>query len=307
MTAAPILFDAALDTAQAREIIASALSSAQLRTLDADLLRGAVFSARTTDARYVQAIKLVVEDMLAGKINRAAARGVLQNLLAQLGYTPEAGFAGDAAKGVPPAERGSLRDLASETRIDLVLDTQVRMMTGAGYRLAGQEPSRLYQYPCWELVRISPRRVPRGSADSHTEGWPARWRAVGGRIFDGRMIARKDDEIWNRLGDPATFDDGLGNPYPPFAFNSGMGVREVARGDAEALGVLDARTRVAEMPVDLARHFRDEAKNFDPEVLAELKKEADIILEENRQKSTLEIALERRRASYGIHKAGGAQ
>jgi hypothetical protein len=255
----------------------------------------------------VQAIKYVVEDMLAGKINRASASAVLQDMLAQLGYTAEAGFAGDREAGVPPAERGSLRDLGSETRIDLILDTQTRMMTGAGYRIAGQEPARLYQFPCWELVRVAARMVPRGSAESHTEGWPARWRELGADLFGGRMIARKDAPIWDQLGDPSLFDDGLGNPYPPFAFNSGMGVREVARGDAEALGVLDARTRVAEMPVDLARHFRDEAKNFDPEVLAELKKEADIILEENRQKSTLEIALERRRASYGIHKAGGAQ
>jgi len=58
------------------------------------------------------------------------------------------------------------------------------------------------------------------------------------------MVARKDDEIWDRIGDPDLFDDALGNPYPPFAFNSGMDVADVERGEAEKLGLIDPNERV---------------------------------------------------------------
>lgn len=304
---APIRFEEAMRIAQDRELIATGLSSMQLRDLGVDLLQGAVFSARTTDARYVQAIKDWTEALIEGNANLATARMALESMLDQLGYTPEHGFPGDRQKGVPPAERGSLRDLGSETRINLVLNTQVRMMLGAGFRIAGQQPDRLWQYPCWELVRVASRRVPRGSAESHTEGWPARWRACGGEIVGGRMIARKDDPIWDRLGDPSIFSDGLGNPYPPFAFNSGYGVREESRTESEHLGILDPATAVSAMPVDLLQHFREEAENFDPQVLDELTKEAQIVVTEYQGQSTLALELAKRRAAYGAHPAGGAQ
>jgi hypothetical protein len=79
-------------------------------------------------------------------------------------------------------------------------------------------------FPAQELVRISPRQVPRD--------WPRRWREAGGKLQeDGRMIALKTDGIWKRLS-------RFGNPYPPFDFRSGMGVEDIDRAEAEALGLL---------------------------------------------------------------------
>jgi len=45
------------------------------------------------------------------------------------------------------------------------------------------------------------------------------------------MIALKDDDVWDQLGSSDFFPDGLDNPYPPFAFNSGMDVRDVIRSE----------------------------------------------------------------------------
>jgi len=50
------------------------------------------------------------------------------------------------------------------------------------------------------------------------------------------MVALKSSGIWQALGD---FEDGLGNPYPPFAFNSGMILQDVERDEAVKLGVID--------------------------------------------------------------------
>jgi hypothetical protein len=41
-----------------------------------------------------------------------------------------------------------------------------------------------------------------------------------------------------KLGDSTLFDDGLGNPYPPFAWNSGMWIQDVSLAEALDLGVM---------------------------------------------------------------------
>lgn len=53
----------------------------------------------------------------------------------------------------------------------------------------------------------------------------------GGKLTDGRMIARKDDPIWTAIS-------AFGRPYPPFDYNSGMITREIFRGEAERLKVI---------------------------------------------------------------------
>ncbi|MDP2227282.1 MAG: hypothetical protein Q8J78_07365, partial [Moraxellaceae bacterium] len=87
--------------------------------------------------------------------------------------------------------------------------------------------------------------------------WAARWQKAGGEFFDGRMVALKNDPIWSRLGDSSLFPDGLDNPYPPFAFNSGMGVRDVDRDEAEQLGLIAKNQEV--FPRDLSFNAQLEA------------------------------------------------
>jgi hypothetical protein len=132
--------------------------------------------------------------------------------------------------------------------MQLILDTQARMMFGAGQKASGQTPQRAWRQPAWELVRVASRKVPRGYRSGRGgslvavagEDWPSRFVKAGGQLRDGgRMVARKDDPVWAALGSSELFDDGLDVDYPPFAFNSGMGWRGVARRDAVALGVIE--------------------------------------------------------------------
>ncbi len=69
--------------------------------------------------------------------------------------------------------------------------------------------------------------------------WDERFVRAGGELHDGRMVALKDDAVWENLGDSGLFDDGMDTDTPPYAFNSGMGWREVGRDEAIALGVLE--------------------------------------------------------------------
>lgn len=244
----PIPFAEAVAELDGKGLLPTHLSSAELRGLDADLRQRSIFSARTTKVSVLQKVKDLLGDMLSGKTNIATARAALQDEHDRLEYDPEAGgYPGEMTDR--PAARGSLRDLSSDKRTTLILETNLRQLTNKGFQLQGQSDFALYAWPCYELVRIYPRRIPRGQKlekgelieDPEGNDWPERWAKVGGSFYGGgRMIARKDDPIWIELGSSKNFDDALDSDVPPFGFNSGYGWREVSREDAIALGVIEA-------------------------------------------------------------------
>ena len=137
------------------------------------------------------------------------------------------GIVGDPADGSI-----RLENLASATRVDLVVKT-TRMANESLKQLEeASDPIQKELNPCWEIMRDEWRKEPRD--------WPSIWnRAANAVMWDGvakntdRMIARKDSPIWNELG--TGFDDSIGNPYPPFFWGSGMGWEIVTADEIEGL------------------------------------------------------------------------
>jgi hypothetical protein len=231
-------------------------SSDQLTALTRDIRKMSLYSARTTSAAYLEEVREQLQLLAEGKINLATARQNLQLWLDQVGYNPETHFGDDAT--IPAADENSLRDLSSDKRIKLMLETNMRLAANTAYMTAGSEPDNLAAFPCWELVRIYWRRVPRGTTEHDLDlGWPERWVRSGGRLYDGRMIARKDDPIWQNLGDSGVFRDGTDSAAPPYAYNSGMGIEDVARQECIALGVIHADTQIGSTPPSLLGDFFD--------------------------------------------------
>jgi hypothetical protein len=261
-------FSEALKLHANRAVLPTLLDSAQLRqSLDAATRRQSFFSAETMFGNYLEQLKADVEDILNPQleqredrvtaenpqgnvttgINPATARLRAKELLQRIGYSPAMG------------EAGTIKDLSSDARINLVIKTNTELAQGAGAFIQGQEPGVLEAFPCWELYRLEDRKTQRN--------WAARWRLCAQIVGDvdaarvqdqtGRMVARKDSPIWQALGDGADgSDDTLGNPYPPFAFNSGMWTRDVSYEEAEGLGLVNLQTRVeSQLPDDLAQLF----------------------------------------------------
>lgn len=218
-------FDAAIKAAE-RMPMPTALDTAGLRGLGPEVLARAVFCAHGASAVYASKLKEVVEALAAGDIGEGQARTALWECLKALGYTPEGGFP-DAQGEVPQALKGTLQDLSSFRRLDLIVRTQMDLMSGAGEQMRGHTPDQLAQFPAWELIRVEDRQVPRD--------WPARWTVAGGK--PGAMIALKGDPVWGELGSYDNFSDALGVDHPPFAFLSGMGWRAVSAAECEALGI----------------------------------------------------------------------
>jgi hypothetical protein len=228
---APMPFTEALNANEVRALLPTTGRTTDLQQLSGAVKRRALFSATVTSADLLQQLQDSTQSLLTGTTDQATMRLGVKQLLARMGYQPE------------PDQAGGLQDLSSTARINLQLETLVDTARGYGWDVQGQNPDVLDEFPAQELIRDF---APKG----RERDWAARWAKAGGEFFGGRMIALKNDPVWSRLGDPGLFDDGLGNPYPPFAFNSGMGVRDVTRDEAEQLGLIDANQEV--FPRDLS-------------------------------------------------------
>lgn len=224
---APIPFAEAAQAHRAKVLLPTDLTSAELaEQLSSDIFLRATVSAQVLYAEYLDTIQQTLQEIIDSKINLSEGMVRLQDSLRQLGYTPDA------------EDAGTLKDFSSEARRDLVLRTNAQVMQGYGQFVQGQTPAGLDAYPAQELFRLQSRNKERA--------WPARWQASGGTLYapDGKMIALKNDPVWLEIADRARWGDGLGNPWPPFAFNSGMWTRDTSREDAISLGVIDRDTQI---------------------------------------------------------------
>lgn len=228
----PILIPSATQAALRRSL------AKHSSTLAADLLQqvGArLQSGLESILNPQQVLREGAEQTVTVGENPASVRGAIAELLREF-ETPE-------------AVRESLN-------LDFKLQVAEEVSRGAGRYVAENDPAFVEEMPGWELLRVYDRDVPRGFRrmgktliEVPDEDWPTRWTAAAQAAGDdaalrvlnetGRMIALKSSGIWQALGDGAGgFDDVLGNPYPPFAFNSGMDCDQVSREDCEALGLL---------------------------------------------------------------------
>lgn len=213
-------FQNALAALAKRGLLPTTANSAQLAGLPAALRDEAFFSSKVTDARVLQAAYdcvaaiLQPEGRAAGEsMDTARAREEIRRLLKSIGYMPEDGKA------------GTIEDLSSEARLNLIIDHNVAADRGRGAWMETQDDDVLDMWPCQEFYRAEERMRPRN--------WRARWIAAGGSIYAGRMIARKDDPVWIGI-------NRFGVPWMPADYNSGMDVRDVDRDEAVSLGVIAA-------------------------------------------------------------------
>lgn len=173
-----------------------------------------MFSAGVMEAEKLQDMDDMIGALLRGETDRATARTELKRRFGTLGSE---------------VDEADLTDLASDARLNLILDTNVDQAAGYGSWAQGQDEAILDQWPAQELVRVREAAQPRD--------WKRIWVENGGTLYNGRMIALKNDPIWVRIS-------RFGLPYPPFDFNSGMDVDDIDRDEAIQLGLIDRDTRI---------------------------------------------------------------
>jgi hypothetical protein len=225
----------------AKTPIGSAMRTAEWAGMPAGLRDQAFFSASVESTRFLQRAK----DGIAEIIDRA--KGTNANgetywkmdrarLLADLRrYGEELALKRPDGRANGQIREGDITDPLSIARLRLIINTQLEMAYGKADWLTGMDPDLLNAFPAWELVRIEPRMVPR---DWETRWFEAAqqvgWDGVARDALDaGRMIALKTSPIWVAIS-------RFQKPHPPFDFNSGMGVEDIDRSEAEDLEIIGA-------------------------------------------------------------------
>ena len=225
-----------------KDLLPTTLGSEEIRgTIAADILRRSVFSARMASATYLAQVRDVCARVLAGEINKATAVKELMDTLTAMGHSP--------------LDPGGLTNPASLRRLNLIVDTQTQMAASVA-RIDNQTEATIALWPAWELVRFESRQKPR-------QDWALRWRSAGESVgwqgaLKTRFIALKSSPIWQALGDGAGgFRDTLGNPYPPFAYSSGLDWMEVTAEECARLGLSTSSAAAASESATLSPGMKD--------------------------------------------------
>ena len=205
-----------------KTLVGSNLDSSEWNRIQAGLRDRAFFSSQVQSAKILYAAREISARSAAGSTDISKARMEMREALAGAGYT--------AAEG----EEGTIKDLTSKTRLDAIIKTNVAQARGYVQYLDANTPGGYMHAPAQELHRYQERKQKRD--------WVKRWTDAGGKLFGGRMIALKDDPIWTRIS-------VFGNPFPPFDWGSGMGLRNVTAREAMELGIISKealKAKVAE-------------------------------------------------------------
>ena len=198
-----------------KNLVASGISSAKWSEVNAALRDRAFFSSRVESLKFLQTCRSLIANMLENKPSDEKSITSRAKVVSEI---MQAARAAGISYGT-----NSVTDPGSMQRANLIIDTNAAMAAGYASAIQSNTFGARLAFPAQELVRIEPRKIPRN--------WPLRWRNKGGKLYNNRMIALKDDPIWSKI---SAFD----NPYPPFDFNSGMGVRDVSYDEALSLGVI---------------------------------------------------------------------
>lgn len=175
----------------------------------------AFFSSRVESVRFLDVCRSKIADLIGNVRNSDGALTSRAEVVSSIMRAArEAGITSGSA---------SISDPGSEARANVIIDTNAGLAAGYARLEMDSTLGARIAFPCYELVRVEERNVPRD--------WRSKWVSEGGRLYQGRMVALKDDPIWTAIS-------RFGCPYPPFDYNSGMGLDDVSHEEAVSLGVI---------------------------------------------------------------------
>ena len=257
----------AVDSISARTPIGSVLRSADWARVPVALRQRAQFSAGVESARLLDAIQgrlskqiaLQREQLANGKqatFDRSSFIDAIRQIGREEGLTPQ-----------DPSKVGGLQDITSIPRLGLIYDMQNGLAQGHARWKLDQTEGALLLYPAQEFVRVESRDAPR-------QNWPERFAKAAADAGDtdalgvfqrtGRMVALKTSGLWSKL---SRFDV----PWPPFDFQSGMGIEDVERDDAVDLGLMSADQTLKPAEEDFNSELQASVRGMDGQLVQFLK------------------------------------
>lgn len=233
------------------------LSSAQWGQLPIEIRERAFFSAWLENERLLGEMQRRLIQRVALERDRIEAGGRLMDrgrfIEEMQGLLDAAGYVAD------PEKEGTLQELASAGRLGLIWQMNLDQAHGHASWKAGMDPDVLDAFPAQELIRDMERMDRRP--------WPRIWLDANGVFYyergsnpdypeaPGRMIALKTDPIWTAISE-------FGTPWPPFAWGSGMGLRDIGRAEAVRLGLIDEEDEMIPQTVPFTSGLKASVKGL---------------------------------------------
>jgi len=263
MITRPVPFEQAVKMLESRDIVpASEWNAALWRSKREEVAQRSFFSANVENMRFLNRAKKFISDtlqqatkevidpngktvrMLSGGDRATFVQTMREFMIQESMVTEEDEFF--------EVDEKDITDLRSENRLKLIYDTNLRQAFGFGQWKQGQTPTILKRVPAQRFVRD---RIVRVKRLRHAEG-------------EGDVRLKSDVEYWaNYQNDPKI--GGFGVPWAPFGFNSGMGLQDVDREEAIALGL-----PVEKIKPDTKRGLNSKLgaamKNVDPDLKRKL-------------------------------------
>lgn len=235
-----------------RQSVTAPLKTEGWSKVPLELRERALFSATVENLRFLDRVGKRLQTFLDKQRRAEGAYQTRERFIAEMQELAE-----EEGLFPSPDKAGTIEDLTSERRLRLIFDQNVQAAQNFARWKAEQDPEVLDAFPAQELVRIEKRNEPRN--------WEAKWKEAGGTFFaGGRMIALKNDPIWSKLS-------RFGTPWPPFDFGSGMGLEDIDRDEAEAIGLIDEDTVPETQETDFNSTLEAGVKDLSPRMRLALK------------------------------------
>ena len=231
MITRPLPFEQAVTMLERRAIVpASEWNAALWRSKREEVAQRSFFSANVENMRFLNRAKKFISDTLElaskevvdpdGKTVRMLSGGDRATFVRRMRefMIQESMVSGE--EEFFDVDQKEITDLRSESRLRLIYETNLRQAYGFGQWKQGQSPAILKRFPAQRFVRD---RIVRVKRPRHA-------------LSEGEVRLKSDIEYWgNYQNDPKI--GGFGVPWAPFGFNSGMGLQDVDREEAIALGL----------------------------------------------------------------------
>lgn len=261
-TTSPALDDAIANLSEETPV-GSILREPDWATVPAELRHTAFFTAAVENASYLaeaqerileylkQARQQLSTDAIEGESITPHPKGpalatALREIADQLG----------ARRDVPGNQRTPIGSPFAQ-RLRLSADSRIQSAQAYAKWKAGQYPDLLDAFPAQEMINFDNRSRPAAA-------WQTRWIEAGGKLYDGRMIARRDDPIWQSLSHTGGWES-------PMKLSGDITLEDVDRFTAEDLGVIDPDGDVEAIDRSFTADLHAEVQGIPPSFIRALK------------------------------------
>lgn len=249
----PKPFEEAVALIGDRTPIGSAMVSAEWQDVPVALRLRAFFSSEVENVRFLQRGRDAIDDFLSSAIDdiepgvtamKVGSRAEFIDIMRRFALAGGMGPIDDATKG-------GLRDITSERRLGLIFDTQTRQSNDYGYWRQGMDPDVLDAFPAQRFIRV---RDVKQERESHQQ-------------FENQVFL-KTDPIWAKV-----INEDFGVPWGPWAWGCGHDVEDVARPEAEDMGLLKHGQELQPDVRNFNTGLEASIHGLDPDLVEKLKAE----------------------------------